>query len=133
MNNDRIRRYNPVLLLLLKQLMRESHIYFLHVSVDDPISCIPLHFGGGLWGAIGTSMLRQDSFVGGYGTQGGYYLAYQIAGTLAIILWGWACMIVLLGGLRLLNLLRVSPEDELRGKKKSLDTVRNLKWSYQRI
>ncbi|KAF4518295.1 hypothetical protein B566_EDAN005864 [Ephemera danica] len=76
------------------------------LKIDDPIDVIAVHFGGGLWGTIGSSMLRQDSFVGGFGYKGGWYLAYQTAGALAIILWSWACIIVMFGGLRLLGLLR---------------------------
>ncbi|KAF4518294.1 hypothetical protein B566_EDAN005863 [Ephemera danica] len=88
------------------------------LKIDDPIDVIAVHFGGGLWGTVGNSMLRHDSFVGGYGYQGGWYLAYQIAGALTIMLWSAGLSAVLFGSLRYLGLLRVSPEDELRVKHK---------------
>lgn len=90
------------------------HLMYL-CAVDDPVNVIAVHFGGGLWGTVGGSLLRADSLFGGFGHQAGVYLGYQIVGAIAIMAWAFSCAFTIFFTLRMLGLLRSTPEDELAG------------------
>ena len=90
------------------------------VKVDDPVGAISVH---GVCGAFGTICVglfaRQDAE--GFWKQGLLYgggtdqLVAQVIGVAAIAAWVSVCAIILFYGLKALNLLRVSPEEELAG------------------
>ncbi|KAF4517540.1 hypothetical protein B566_EDAN005103 [Ephemera danica] len=85
------------------------------LRVDDPVNVISVHFGGGLWGATGTTLLRSDSLAGGHFENVLPYLGRNIVGAISIITWASLCSILIFGSLKLAGLLRASPEDELAG------------------
>ena len=90
------------------------------VKVDDPVGAISVH---GVCGAFGTICVglfaREDAE--GFWKQGLFYgggtdqLVAQIIGVLAIAVWVSVCAIILFYGLKAMNMLRVSPEEELAG------------------
>jgi Amt family ammonium transporter len=90
------------------------------VKVDDPVGAISVH---GVCGAFGTICVglfaRADAE--GFWKQGLFYgggtdqLVSQLVGVLAITAWVSVTSIILFGALKALNLLRVSPEEELAG------------------
>ncbi|EFJ38422.1 hypothetical protein SELMODRAFT_163770 [Selaginella moellendorffii] len=93
---------------------------------DDPLEAAQLHGGCGTWGLIFTALFAKEEhvlnvygrtstpyglFMGG----GGRLLAAQIVYILAIVGWVTVTMGPLFWTLHRLNLLRISPEDEVAG------------------
>ncbi|KAJ9527697.1 hypothetical protein QJQ45_025976, partial [Haematococcus lacustris] len=106
---------------------------FLKLRIDDPLCAAPMHGFGGMWGVFFTGLLAKQEYIQqAYGTGmsapytrgdfyglfyggGGRLLASQVIGILAIA--GWVCGTtgILFFALKMLNLLRISEEEEHRG------------------
>lgn len=88
------------------------HFLLPKVRVDDPLDAVAVHMGGGLWGLVAVALFQEDGIVFG-GTP--EVLAWNMAGALAIIGWSGGLCCIMFGVLRLLGILRVSPEMEVQG------------------
>jgi Amt family ammonium transporter len=73
------------------------------LKIDDPVGAFPVHGMCGVWGGLACGIF------------GGQPMVAQIIGSLVIPLWSFGCMLVLFGVLKAVKMLRVSPEEEIRG------------------
>ena len=93
--------------------------------LDDPLDAVAVHGGGGLVGVI-----AQPFFAFGKGifwTSAGWQgLGVNIAGLLAIFAWSGFWSMVIFGGLKVLNILRIDRDTEFRGN----DTVKHGEAAY---
>ncbi|XP_024401783.1 ammonium transporter 1 member 3 [Physcomitrium patens] len=108
------------------------------VHYDDPLEAAQLHAGCGAWGLIFVGLFAQQNYIlqiyDGAGDRphglfmggGGKLLAAQIIEILAIFGWVTVTMGPLFFLLKLFNLLRISPEDEMAG----LDLTRHGGTAY---
>merc|ERR1712151_365239 len=89
------------------------------MRIDDPIDAFSVHGACGIWGVVATGFFGVQEYICGDPASTCVNLAsqtaMQIVGVLCIILWTSVTSILLFGGLRLGNLLRVSEEAEIRG------------------
>lgn len=72
-------------------------------KIDDTVGAWPVHGFVGMWGGIATGIF------------GGYALSTQIIGSLAIPAWAFITSFALFSLLKVIGILRVSPEDEETG------------------
>ncbi|MED6223616.1 Ammonium transporter 1 member 1 [Stylosanthes scabra] len=106
------------------------------VKYDDPLEAAQLHGGCGAWGIIFTALFAKKEYVDqvygsgrGYGLfmgGGGKLLAAHVIQILVIIGWVSATMGPLFYVLNKMDLLRISPEDELAG----MDLTRHGGFAY---
>ena len=85
------------------------------LKIDDPVGAFPVHGLCGVWGGIATALFGSydgctTQAVGDYGN----WMA-QIVGSVAIPIWAFVTMFALFFILKKINMLRVPPEEELRG------------------
>ncbi|XP_064601317.1 putative ammonium transporter 1 [Liolophura sinensis] len=86
------------------------------LRVDDPLDATAVHFGGGVTGVITIAFLSKTYGILFFGdNRSGLHLAWQLAGLAAIIGWTAVLSILIFGGLKLLGILRVNEEMELKG------------------
>jgi len=101
------------------------HEAMLKMRLDDPLDAVAVHGGGGLVGVI-----AQPFFAFGKGifwTSAGWQgLGVNIAGLLAIFAWSGFWSMVIFGGLKVLNILRIDRDTEFRGN----DTVKHGEAAY---
>lgn len=89
----------------------------LRMKVDDPVGCIGVHWGAGLWGMIATGLFGMDGgvFRGGDGTM----LAYNLVACICVTLWSFGFTAIIFGFLNWTEKfgfgLRLSEEDEELG------------------
>jgi ammonium transporter, Amt family len=80
------------------------------LQIDDPVGAFPVHGLCGVWGCLAIGLLPNTHLAAGNTT-----LMTQLIGTASICGWSFVTMAVLFGILKLLGLLRVSPEEEQTG------------------
>ncbi|KAK3103680.1 hypothetical protein FSP39_020979 [Pinctada imbricata] len=86
------------------------------LRIDDPLDAVAVHLGGGTWGVIAIAFFdKEDGILIAGNAKSGYKLGWQLAGLLAIAGWSAAFSLALFGILKLLKILRVSPELEEKG------------------
>ncbi|XP_078492621.1 ammonium transporter 2 [Ciona intestinalis] len=103
------------------------HHIMLKLRIDDPLDAVAVHLGGGITGVLlapifvvkGLQLAETEEYVGGI-IYGKHWLAFQgfgwnLLGAVAIIVWTGVISILLFGSMRLLGVLRVSEEVELKG------------------
>ncbi len=73
------------------------------LKIDDPVGAWPVHGLNGIWGGLATGIF------------GGHPMVAQIIGSIAIPVWGFVTMLVLFLILKMMGILRVSREDEMKG------------------
>lgn len=73
------------------------------LKIDDPVGAFPVHGVCGVWGGIATGIF------------GGHDMMAQITGSIAIPAFSFVTMFILFMILKAIGLLRVSPEEEMRG------------------
>lgn len=73
------------------------------LKIDDPVGAFPVHGMCGVWGGLACWIF------------GGYPMVAQIVGSVVIPLWSFGTMLILFGILKKVGMLRVAPEEELRG------------------
>ncbi|ESR56512.1 hypothetical protein CICLE_v10019808mg [Citrus x clementina] len=108
------------------------------LKYDDPLEAAQLHGGCGTWGILFTGLFAREAYVGEvypgrpgrpYGLfmgGGGRLLAAQIIQILVIAGWVTATMGPLFYGLKKINLLRISRDDEMAG----MDLTRHGGFAY---
>jgi Amt family ammonium transporter len=108
------------------------------LKYDDPLEAAQLHGGCGAWGLLFTGLFAKEAFVnevypnragrpyGLFMGGGGKLLAAQIIQILVISGWVTMTMGPLFYGLKKLNLLRISSEDEMAG----MDLTRHGGFAY---
>ncbi|KXZ49707.1 hypothetical protein GPECTOR_20g564 [Gonium pectorale] len=112
-------------------------ILLLKLGVDDPLSAAPMHGFCGAWGTLFVGLLAKKEYLqesysrtsypyGLFYGGGGKLLGCQVVGVLAIAAWTVGLMAAFFAILKYFNLLRVSPEEELRG----LDVSRHQSRAY---
>ena len=74
------------------------------VKIDDPVGAWPVHGLCGIWGGIATGIFGE-----------GKDMMAQIIGSVAIPVWAFVTMFALFMILKVVGLLRVSPEEEMQG------------------
>jgi len=73
------------------------------LRIDDPVGAWPVHGLCGVWGGLATWIF------------GGHPMGAQIIGSVVIPLWAFGTMFILFSVLKAFGMLRVSPEEEVRG------------------
>ena len=74
------------------------------LRIDDPVGAWPVHGLCGIWGGLATGIFSADVALGP-----------QIVGSIAYPVWAFVTMFILFSILKAVGMLRVSPEEELRG------------------
>ena len=74
------------------------------LKIDDPVGAFPVHGACGVWGGIATGIFGE-----------GKDLITQVKGSIAISLWAFVTMLGVFGALKVIGMLRVSPEEEIQG------------------
>lgn len=74
------------------------------LKIDDPVGAFPVHGMCGVWGGIATGIFGE-----------GKNLVTQLKGTGIIAVWAFVTMMVFFGILKVIGLLRVTPEEEAIG------------------
>jgi ammonium transporter, Amt family len=82
------------------------------LRIDDPVGAFPVHGLCGLWGGIATGILGENI---PEGLSRGGYIMLQTKWSLIIAAWAFGAMFALFFLLKLVGMLRVSPEEELEG------------------
>eukprot|EP00993_Chasmostoma_nieuportense_P006692 NODE_733_length_1907_cov_229.270787_g680_i0.p1 GENE.NODE_733_length_1907_cov_229.270787_g680_i0~~NODE_733_length_1907_cov_229.270787_g680_i0.p1 ORF type:complete len:597 (+),score=104.16 NODE_733_length_1907_cov_229.270787_g680_i0:53-1792(+) len=96
------------------------------IKVDDPLSAVAVHGGGGLWGPLAVGFFTtEDNLFRAYGVRKGVYglfygggweqLGVQFIAILVIIGWTSAICLPLFWVLKAAKLFRVTEEQEIRG------------------
>lgn len=86
------------------------------LKIDDPLDAVAVHFGGGSLGVIAISFLHKtDGILFRWDQRSGLFFAWQLAGLATIAAWSGVVSLILFGVLRLLKVLRVPEDIELRG------------------
>ncbi len=73
------------------------------LRIDDPVGAWPVHGLCGIWGGMAAGIF------------GGKPLVAQLVGSVAYPLWAFVTMFILFSILKAVGMLRVSPDEELRG------------------
>jgi Amt family ammonium transporter len=73
------------------------------LRIDDPVGAFPVHGLCGVWGGLATGIF------------GGHPIVAQITGSVVIPLWAFVTMLGLFSALKVMGVLRVSPEEEQAG------------------
>jgi Amt family ammonium transporter len=89
------------------------------IGIDDPVGAFPVHGVCGMWGGIATGVTafhlpKEICEQMGRG-EVTHQLLTQVQGTLIISAWAFLAALILFGILRVVGLLRVSPEEEEKG------------------
>jgi Amt family ammonium transporter len=103
-----------------------SVLFFDRIRIDDPVGAISVHGVCGVWGTLAVGLFARygDGFVASDNTGLVYsgefnQLAVQAIGVTIVFVWVAGTTGLLFLALKKLNLLRVSPEEEMEG----LDTI----------
>lgn len=91
------------------------HYAMLWFKVDDPVDAVAVHFGGGFWGLIATPFFSHGGILYDGNIESALFLAHEMAGACAIIVWGVSASCVMFGTLKFLGKLRVSEQEERKG------------------
>jgi ammonium transporter, Amt family len=91
-----------------------GQIFLLHVMrLDDPVDAVAVHGFSGAWGTLAVALfapveaLPAGSHLGQFGI--------QLLGVGAVFIWAFGCGVILYGALKVMGLLRVTPEQEQLG------------------
>ncbi len=84
-------------LMILATLLLER------LRIDDPVGAFPVHGVCGVWAGIAAAIFGGQPFVA------------QLTGSIAIPIWSFVLCFILFFILKQINMLRVSPEEELEG------------------
>lgn len=80
------------------------------LKIDDPVGAFPVHGVCGVWGCMALGLLPNKHL-----TEGSTTLGIQAIGTASICAWAFVTMSVVFGVLKVIGMLRVTPEEEQAG------------------
>lgn len=80
------------------------------LKIDDPVGAFPVHGICGVWGCMAIGILPNTHLASGSTT-----FMTQLIGTVTICGWSFVTMAILFGILKVVGMLRVSPEEEQTG------------------
>lgn len=88
-------------------------ILLLKLKIDDPVGAIPVHGAGGIWGTFALAFFAPtEKLVNGSVLEQAYV---QAVGIVTVSLWSIFCGVIIFLIFKMMNLLRVPPEFEIRG------------------
>jgi Amt family ammonium transporter len=98
-------------------------LFFDRIKIDDPVGAISVHAVCGAFGTLAVGLFASERLIeaAGVGKPGLFYggglsqLGTQALGVGAVFVWTVAASVVIFGAIRLINGLRVKPEEELEG------------------
>lgn len=82
------------------------------LKIDDPVGAFPVHGLCGVWGCLVIGIFPN---VHNTGAEPATNFVTQLIGTASICGWAFGTMLLVFGALKLVGLLRVSPEEETSG------------------
>ncbi len=86
------------------------------LRIDDPVGAFPVHGLCGVWGGLATGIFGTAMpEVGGTTLDRMGYFLVQLKSSVVICSWAFVTMFIVFSILKALNMLRVTPEEELRG------------------
>lgn len=104
-NADAVTNASSIWIGLIGGFVVVLAIYLLDMlKIDDPVGAWPVHGAAGMWGLIATGLFGE-----------GKDIVAQIVGTFAYAIWPFAIMLLVFLGLKVVGMLRVSEEDEMKG------------------
>jgi len=84
------------------------------LKIDDPVGAVPVHLFNGIWGTLAIGIFGTEGIGSLITGDGGQFVA-QLIGVLAVGVWCLATGSVLFLGIKAINGLRVSREEEIKG------------------
>jgi Amt family ammonium transporter len=84
------------------------------LHIDDPVGAVSVHGICGVWGTLAVGIFGDLSKIGSGLTRGGQ-IGVQALGIVSVFAWVVIAALLLFGALKALKVLRVGPEEELRG------------------
>jgi ammonium transporter len=87
----------------------------LRAKIDDAVGAVPVHLGGGVWGALCAGIFGHPALLHTEMLSRGAQVKEQAIGVLATGLWSFLLAFGLFKVVGAVTRLRVSPEDEARG------------------
>ncbi|MCA9165757.1 MAG: hypothetical protein KDA62_22370, partial [Planctomycetales bacterium] len=112
-NCDQVSQLNALLIGAVAGALVVAGIILLDkLHIDDPVGAFPVHGICGVWGGIATGIFGTNIPEGL--TRGGY-IQVQLMSTAIIAVWAFVTMFGLFYVLKLVGVLRVSPEEEQAG------------------
>ncbi|HAS82124.1 MAG TPA: ammonium transporter [Verrucomicrobia bacterium] len=87
------------------------------LRIDDPVGAWPVHGLCGVWGGLATWIFGDPAILGTVGDAAVAVgtMKAQLVGSVVVPLWSFVTMIILFSILKAIGMLRVSPEEEVRG------------------
>ncbi len=103
-NCDSVTNFEAIIIGLVAGVLVVFGIKLLDkLRIDDPVGAWPVHGLCGVWGGLATWIF------------GGHPMVAQLVGSVVVPLWSFVTMIILFSVLKAFGMLRVSPEEEVRG------------------
>ena len=84
------------------------------LKIDDPVSAVPVHLFNGIWGTLAIGIFGTEG-IGSLITGDTGQIMAQFIGVLAVGLWCVVTGLALFYGIKAVNGLRVSAEEEIKG------------------
>jgi ammonium transporter, Amt family len=82
------------------------------LKIDDPVGAVPVHGFCGIWGGLATGIFGD---IPDEVASRGEFFVVQLKSTAIICAWAFVTMLIVFYALKMLGILRVSPEEEQRG------------------
>ncbi|MBT3211560.1 MAG: ammonium transporter, partial [Planctomycetaceae bacterium] len=112
-NCDRVSQVESLIIGVVGGFLVVMGILLLEkLKIDDPVGAWPVHGLCGVWGGLATGIFGDlpdgiDSV--------GSFITVQLISTVAICAWAFITMSIIFGALKVIGMLRVSPEVEQSG------------------
>jgi Amt family ammonium transporter len=84
-------------------------------KIDDPVSAVPVHLMNGIWGTLAVGIFATENGVAGLVTGSADQLLAETIGVVAVAVWCLLAGSLLFAGIKILNGLRVSKQEEMEG------------------
>jgi ammonium transporter, Amt family len=85
------------------------------LKIDDPVSAVPVHLMNGIWGTLAIGVFATENGVVGLIGGNSSQIVAQLIGVVAFGVWCGVTGSILFLGIKALNGLRVSREEEIKG------------------
>jgi Amt family ammonium transporter len=84
------------------------------LKIDDPVSAVPVHLMNGIWGTLAIGIFGTEG-IGSLMTGDTGQIIAQLIGVLSVAVWCIVTGLILFYGIKAVNGLRVSAEEEIKG------------------